>query len=102
MQHLNGIYTQAFNRRHDRVGHVLQGRSKSIVVDRDAYLLALCRYIVLNPVQTHVVDAVDVWPWRSYRATTHSRPPAWLETDGPVSHPGAGCNAAQAAGRAPR
>jgi DNA-binding winged helix-turn-helix (wHTH) protein/REP element-mobilizing transposase RayT len=51
MRRLNGQYSQAFNRRHGRVGHVLQGRYTSIVVDRDPYLLELCRYIVLNPVR---------------------------------------------------
>jgi putative transposase len=73
------------------------------VVDRDASLLALCRYIVLNPVRAHVVAAVDAWPWRSYRATAGlSRPPAWLETEGLLSHFAATCKATQAAGRAPR
>ncbi len=55
MRQFNSVYTQAFNRRHARVGHVLQGRFKSIVVDRDAYLLELCRYIVLNPVSAGMV-----------------------------------------------
>lgn len=40
MRHLNGVYTQRFNRRHGKVGHVFQGRFKAILVDRDAYLLA--------------------------------------------------------------
>jgi len=44
MRHLNGVYTQAFNRRHGLVGHLFQGRFKAILVDRDAYLLTLCRY----------------------------------------------------------
>ncbi|MGD8270726.1 MAG: hypothetical protein PVH69_11165 [Desulfobacterales bacterium] len=43
MKHINGIYTQRFNRKHQRVGHVFQGRFKSIIVDKDAYLLELCR-----------------------------------------------------------
>jgi REP element-mobilizing transposase RayT len=51
MRRLNGVYTQAFNRRHDRVGHVLQGRYKSILVDKDTHLLELTRYVVLNPVR---------------------------------------------------
>lgn len=50
MRQLNGVYTQRFNARHKRVGHVLQGRYKAILVDKDSYLLELCRYIVLNPV----------------------------------------------------
>ena len=51
MRQLNGVYTQRFNRRHGRVGHVLQGRFKAILVDRDGYLLELARYLVLNPVR---------------------------------------------------
>lgn len=69
MRRLNGVYTQAFNRRHGRVGHVLQGRYKSILVDRDAYLLELARYIVLNPVRAGMVQRVDDWPWSSYGST---------------------------------
>lgn len=49
MRRLNGVYTQAFNRRHGRVGHVLQGRYKSILVDKDAYLLELARYHRAQP-----------------------------------------------------
>lgn len=41
MRHVNGVYTQAYNRRHGLVGHLFQGRFKAILVDRDAYLLAL-------------------------------------------------------------
>jgi putative transposase len=50
MRHVNGVYTQRFNRRHGLSGHLLQGRFKAILVDRDAYLLALCRYVERNPV----------------------------------------------------
>ncbi len=50
MRHLNGVVTQAFNRRHRKVGHLFQGRFKAILVDRDAYLLEVCRDVELNPV----------------------------------------------------
>jgi len=56
MGQLNGIYTQRFNRKHDRVGHVYQGRFKSIVVDKESYLLELSRYVVLNPVRKDRVE----------------------------------------------
>jgi putative transposase len=69
MRQLNGVYTQAFNRRHGRVGHVLQGRFKAIVVDRDSYLLELCRYVVLNPVRASITRKPQTYPWSSYRAT---------------------------------
>ena len=49
LRYLNGVYTQAFNRRHRRVGHLFQGRYKAILVEKDAYLLELSRYIHLNP-----------------------------------------------------
>ena len=51
MKHLNGVYTQNFNRRHRRVGHLLQGRFKAILVERESHLLELTRYVVLNPVR---------------------------------------------------
>lgn len=82
MRQLNSVYTQAFNRRHGRVGHVLQGRFKSIVVDRDAYLLELCRYIVLNPVRAGMVKEPGKYPWSSFRATAGlGKKPDFLAVD---------------------
>lgn len=83
MRHLNGVYTQAFNRRHDKVGHVFQGRFKAVLVDRDNYLLALCRYVELNPVRAHLVVAAEDWPWSSYLAHAgRADSPVWLDTAG--------------------
>lgn len=82
MRRLNGVYTQFFNRRHNLVGHVLQGRYKSVIVDRDAYLLELARYIVLNPVRAGLVRDAKDWPWSSYRGTAGLAPvPHWLSVD---------------------
>ena len=77
MRQLNGVYTQYFNRRHKTVGHVFQGRFKAIMVDKESYLLSLCRYVVLNPVRIGVVKGPSQWKWNSYRATTGEvkRPP---------------------------
>ncbi len=69
MQLLNGTYTQGFNRRHRRVGHVLQGRFKAILVERESHLLELARYVVLNPVRAGAVKHPRTYPWSSYRAT---------------------------------
>jgi REP element-mobilizing transposase RayT len=82
MRQLNGVYTQRFNRRHERVGHVFQGRYKAILVEKDAYLLELARYVVLNPVRAGLVGDPAEWPWSSYRATAglDGRPP-WLSVD---------------------
>jgi len=83
MRHLNGVYTQASNRRHGRAGHLFQGRFKGILVDRDAYLLELSRYVVLNPVRAGMVDEPGQWPWSSYRAMIGTAPiPDWLSVDG--------------------
>ena len=69
MRHLNGVYTQSYNRRHGLVGHLFQGRFKAILVEKDSYLLQLCRYIVQNPVAAHLTKTAEEWPWSSYRAT---------------------------------
>jgi len=82
MRQLNGVYTQAFNRKHNRVGHLFQGRYKSILVEKDSYLLELSRYIVLNPVRAQMVRSAVNWRWSSYRAMTGQiKKPIFLEVD---------------------
>jgi REP-associated tyrosine transposase len=80
MRELNGIYTQRFNRRHKRVGHLLQGRFKSILVEKEAHLLELTRYVVLNPVRAGIVPRPERHRWSNYRATAGLTPaPRWLD-----------------------
>ncbi|RVT46320.1 addiction module toxin RelE, partial [Rheinheimera sediminis] len=82
MRQLNGVYTQLFNRAHKRVGHLFQGRYKTILVQKDSYLLEVSRYIVLNPVRAAMVDSCEEWPWSSYVFTCHyQEPPPWLAVD---------------------
>jgi len=82
MRQLNGVFTQWSNRRHKRSGHLLQGRYKAILVDRDAYFLELARYIVLNPVRAAMVKHPRLWAWSSYGATLGATAaPVWLTTD---------------------
>jgi REP element-mobilizing transposase RayT len=69
MRQLNGVYTQFYNRRHRRPGHIFQGRYKAILVDKDNYLLELSRYVVLNPVRAKLVELPEHWKWSSYAAT---------------------------------
>ena len=79
MRHINGNYTQAFNRRHGKVGHLFQGRFKAILVDEDNYLLEVCRYVELNPVRAAMVAGPSDWPWSSYRAHVgQTEVPQWL------------------------
>lgn len=101
MRWLNGVYTQRFNRRHERVGHVFQGRFKSILVERESYLLELARYIVLNPVRAGLVTMPDQWAWSSYGATIgKEKAPHWLNVNWILgkfgaAHPNAGAHACE-------
>lgn len=82
IKYLNGTYTQYFNRRNKRVGHVFQGRYKAILVQKETYLLELSRYIVLNPVRARMVRQAADWLWSSYRATAgYHQNEAFLTTD---------------------
>jgi putative transposase len=73
MRQLNGIYTQRYNRRHNKTGHIFQGRFKAILIQKDNYLLELCRYIVLNPVRAKLLEKPETWRWSSYGATVGLR-----------------------------
>jgi hypothetical protein len=82
MRQLNGVYTQSFNRRHQKAGHLFQGRFKAILVERDRYLLELARYIVLNPVRARIVKTPERYRWSSYRPILGLDPiPSGLTTD---------------------
>lgn len=75
MRQLNGVYTQTFNRRHKRTGHLFQGRFKAILIQKDSHLLEVCRYVVLNPVRARMVEQPGDWKWSSYRATSGRESP---------------------------
>lgn len=82
MRQLNGVYTQKYNRRHDRVGHLFQGPYKALIVEKDAYLLELSRYIASNPVRAKMVSSLEDWSWSSYGATAGMKPQeSFLHTD---------------------
>jgi REP element-mobilizing transposase RayT len=82
MRQLNGVYTQRVNIRHHRVGHLFQGRYKAILVEKNEYLLELCRYIVLNPVRAGMVSEPKQWQWSSYPATAYAaKIPNFLTVD---------------------
>jgi REP-associated tyrosine transposase len=66
MRHINGVYTQRFNRRHGCDGQLFRGRYKSILVEADSYLLQLVRYIHRNPAQAGLAG-LDRYPWSSHR-----------------------------------
>ncbi len=69
MRQLNGVYTQSYNQRHERSGHLFEGRYTAILVQKESHLLEVCRYVVLNPVRARVVDRPEQWKWSSYGGT---------------------------------
>lgn len=75
MRQLNGVYTQAFNKRHNRVGHIFQGRYKAILIQKDSHLLEVCRYVVLNPIRAGAVEKPEDYHWSSYNATRGNKAP---------------------------
>ena len=80
-------YTQRFNRRHFRSGHLFQGRYKSIVVQNEAYLLQLSYYIHRNPLRAGMVKRLADYRWSSYKVYAYNRKsPKWLSTDLIMSH----------------
>lgn len=79
---LNGEYAKWFNRVHDRVGHLFQGRFRSPLIDHQTYFETVLRYVVLNPVRANVVKHPAVYEWSSYRATAGlCDAPSWLAVD---------------------
>jgi putative transposase len=69
MHWLNTKYVGWFNRRHERVGHLYQGRFKAILVEKETYFMEVLRYVVLNPLRARMVERPEDYRWSSYRAT---------------------------------
>jgi len=98
MQRINGVFAQWSNKRHDRVGHVFQGRFKDQIVQREGYLVSLCRYVALNPTRASLVAAPEEWEWSSYAATIGLRPaPGFLNIAATLEQFGPGDESAQQA-----
>lgn len=82
MQQLNGKHASGFNERHNRTGHLFGSRYRSILIEDARYLLAVCRYVVLNPVRAGICRRPEDWPWSSYHATAGLEPtPRFLTTE---------------------
>ncbi len=83
MRKLLTWYAQYFNRRHGRKGHLFENRYKSILCDEDNYLLALVRYIHLNPVRIKIIQtmtAMDKYPWSGHPAIIEKAKYPWMDT----------------------
>ncbi|MCP3888454.1 MAG: transposase [Desulfobulbaceae bacterium] len=82
MRHVNGVYTQRYNRRHKVDGQLFRGRYKNVLVEEDSHLVELLRYIHRNPVRARICQSVSDYPWSShhvYVATTQKS--NWLYTE---------------------
>jgi putative transposase len=87
MQWLNGTYADWFNRRHERSGHLFQGRFKSFIIEAETYSAEVLRYVVLNPVRAKMVARPEEYRWSSYRATAGlEAAPAWLDLERVYAH----------------
>jgi putative transposase len=82
MRHLDGVYTQRYNRGQRRDGPLFRGRYKAIVVDVEEYLLAVVRYIHRNPVEAKLVRSPEEYPWSSCPLYLEEKGrPKWLDVD---------------------
>lgn len=84
MRKLLTWYARYYNRRHRRTGHLFENRYKSILCEEDTYLLALVRYIHLNPVRAEIVrtlEELDSYPWSGHSAIMGKVPKSWMDTD---------------------
>ena len=75
MRQLNGVYTQTYNKKYNRAGHLFQGRYKAILIQKEPYLLEVCRYVVLNPVRAKAAKSPKEWKWSSYLPTAGLKNP---------------------------
>lgn len=91
IRYLNGKYCQYFNRKHKHLGHVSQCRYNAEMIERQAHLLELARYVVLNPVRAQLVSAAASWKWSNHQALLGQVPlPDWLDGDWILSQFGNG------------
>ena len=84
MHWLGTCTAQRFNQRHERTGHLYQGRFGSRLIQDDGYLLELARYVPLNPVRAELCRGPEHWPWSSYAATAGLSPAPWFLDAGPL------------------
>ena len=82
IQWLGVSYSGWFNRRHQRSGHLFQGRFKSFLIENERYLSAMCHYIHGNPLRAGLARRLSDYRWSSYQAyADKSHPLRWLTTE---------------------
>jgi hypothetical protein len=86
MRHLDGIYTQKFNRLHHRDGPLFRGRYKAILIDAEEYFLSVVRYIHHNPLAAGMVTDLDRYRWSSHWGYLNKKQcPTWLQRQAVLS-----------------
>ena len=78
MKELGGRYVNYFNRKHQRIGTLWNGRYRAIVITDETYWLTCLRYVEQNPVRAQMVRAPEMYPWSSYRVHGLGADPTWL------------------------
>ena len=81
MHNINSSYTTYYNIKHNKTGHLFQGRYKSIVVDADSYFSTLTKYIHLNPVKAKMVESPEEYTWSSYKGYIEHRGGSYIDKD---------------------
>ena len=82
MRHVNGVYTQRFNREHKKEGQLFRGRYKAVLVDEESYLLEVLRYIHRNPLKAGIVKSLDDFLWSSHKGyLSKAKKWSWLEKE---------------------
>jgi len=78
MKELGERYVPYFNRRHDRIGTLWNGRYKDLLILDERYWLTCLRYVELNPQRAHIVQSPEGFRWSSYAVHAHGAPSDWL------------------------
>jgi len=72
MRHINGVYTQRFNKDQKTDGSLFRGRYKALIIEKEAYLLQVSRYIHLNPIEAKITKSLSDYSWSSYLVTARA------------------------------
>jgi len=81
MRHINGLYTQHFNRAHGRDGPLFRGRYKAMVIEEEDYLHQVVRYIHLNPVDAGISEMPEDYPWSSHKIFLSKKNIRWFSKE---------------------
>ncbi len=82
MRHVNGVYTQRFNRSHKKEGQLFRKRYKAVLVESDSHLSEVLRYIHRNPLKAGIVKTLADYQWSSHQGyLSGAKKWSWLQKD---------------------